>query len=64
MGTTAPVTFVRVVAANCSLGTQLKASEPARPYTFFGAKTAGTFMQLNVELQVRFRLTRWPRRKR
>jgi hypothetical protein len=45
----APVSLVRVVAAHWSLGTQLKA-KPDHPYTFFGAKTAATFMQLNAEL--------------
>ena len=42
--------LVHVVAANWSLGTQLKAPEPDHPYTFFGAKTAATFIQLNADL--------------
>jgi hypothetical protein len=36
------------VAANWSLGTQLKA-KPDHPYTFFAATTAATFMQLNAD---------------
>ena len=41
---------VRVVAANCSLGTQLNASEPDQTYAFFSATTAATFTQLNADL--------------
>jgi hypothetical protein len=40
--------LVRVVAANWSLGTQLKVPQPDHPYTFFSAKIAATFMQLNA----------------
>ena len=43
------LTLVRVVAANWSLRTQLEASEPDHPYTFFSAKTVATFIQLNAE---------------
>jgi hypothetical protein len=45
------------VAANWSLGTQLKAPQPDHSLTFFGAKIAATFMQLNAELHVRFHTT-------
>jgi hypothetical protein len=49
--------LVRVVAGNWSLGTQLNASEPDHRYTFFGAKTAATFIQLNADLP------RWKRQQ-
>ena len=45
----ASVSLVRVAAANWNLGTRLKATEPAHPSTFFGAKTAVAFMLLNTE---------------
>jgi hypothetical protein len=44
----ATTSLVHVVAANWSLGTQLKAPQPDRSLTFFGAKIADTFMQLNA----------------
>ena len=39
-----------VVVAKWNLVKQLEVSKPAHPYTFFGAKTAVTFTQLNVGL--------------
>ena len=39
-----------VVVANTSLGKQLEVSKPAHPHTFFGAKTAATFIGLRDEL--------------
>ena len=43
------LTLVRVVAANWSLRTQSEASKLDHPCTFFSAKTAATFIQLNAE---------------
>ena len=43
-------TLAGVVVAKWSLVQQLKVSKPAHPYTFFGAKTAATFTQLNAGL--------------
>jgi hypothetical protein len=42
--------LVRAVAASWSLRTQLKAPQPEHSYTFFGAKTAATFIQLRADL--------------
>ena len=42
--------LVRVVPATWSLRTQLEASKPGHPYTFFSAKTAVTFIQLSDDL--------------
>ena len=53
----ASVSLVRVAAANWSLGTQLKATEPEHSYTFSGAKTAAALIQLNTEHP------RWKRRQ-
>ena len=53
----ASVSLVRVAAANWSLGTQLKATEPEHLYTFSGAKTAAAFIPLNAEH------LRWKRRQ-
>jgi hypothetical protein len=39
-----------VVAAKWNLVKRLEVSKPAHPFTFFGAKTAVTFTQLNVRL--------------
>ena len=43
------MSLVHVVSANWSLGTQLKAPQPDHSLTFFSAKTAATFMQLNAK---------------
>ena len=42
--------LVRAVAANWNLGKQLEASKPGRPFTFFSARTAATFIQLRADL--------------
>ena len=39
-----------VVAAKWNLVKQLEVSKPAHPYTFFGAKTAATFIRLRADL--------------
>jgi hypothetical protein len=42
--------LVRGVAANLCLRTRVKVPQPDHRYTFFGAKTAATFSQLNGDL--------------
>jgi len=39
------INLVRVVAENWNLRSRLSLRQSAHPYTFFGAKTAGTFSQ-------------------
>ena len=43
----ATTSLVHVVAASWCLGKQLKAPQPDHSYTFFSAKIAATFIQLN-----------------
>ena len=47
------------MAANWSLGTQLKAPQPDHSLTFFGAKIAATFMQLNTKCAHRAEYVDW-----
>jgi hypothetical protein len=46
----AMLTLAGVVVAKWSLVKQLEVSKPAHPYTFFGAKTAATFIRLRAYL--------------
>ena len=52
-GQIAILALVRVAAANWRLGIQPEAAELDRPYIFFNAKTAATFIQLKVFILTR-----------